>query len=472
MHIRYALPWTILALSLSSTSAFAVDPGVDVTTTAIKNPITGADFNAWKLVGTSCASAVQIHKNWLVASQHCMPGQGATFTSPYGSAVIDTCYPANDGAPYSLGDTNDFSLCRLRQPTQLSHAGAFPALVSAPSWAFTMPYYAHPYVAGNLSNAEQRQVGLYGALLAYGFGCCNRIGVVDFTGLPLNQQMALSAKAVSAPRLNGGDSGGAAYWASPTMADPALVGLLTTGYAVPRGITYFTENSVNWIRNKITAAGDSAPTTYTASQFYTGTTAPLPPHLATAPTLVLVNGVLTLSWQMPSDSGSNTITGYQVTVARQGAVQSTLQINGAGTTQTALPVGAYSFTACVRTRNTSGLSIEGLVTETQATPYGCKDFDLTAPSGLNQAVARDAATGLFKFSLNWTAPFPAASNTRYRITRTTKVKGVQRTSTVDTTTTSNVAYVQAGSYVCQKVTVFSDLNPVGTSTGTVCATAN
>ncbi|TBO31367.1 hypothetical protein EYS42_08990 [Aquabacterium lacunae] len=466
LNVRISAAMVLGVLTLTSSPTFAVSLGIDPSSTPVKDPITGNDFNAWKLVGTSCASAVQIHANWIVSSQHCMPSADATFSGPYGTATVESCFRGNDTANLRQGDENDFALCRLKRPTQITYSGTFPALVAAPT-----PVVNHPSgFPATLSPATQRQFAVYGYLMAYGFGCCNKIGVTDFNGLLPGNDMARSTAQVVVPQLIGGDSGGAAFWVSPTAAAPALVGVLTTGYALPRGVTYFSDSSVNWIRNKIVAAGDTAPITYTASQFYTGPTAPVPPHVPAPPSLILSNGTPALTWLAPTDAGADTITGYQITVARDRNIVSTVQVTGANT-QAPMPVGNHAFTACVRARNTSGLSAPGNLEQLTATPYGCRDFDLSTVSGLSQAFARDAATGLVKVTLNWQRP-NQASNTRYRITRVTKQGLIQRTQTLETTSTSSTQYVQPGTSVCQRVTVFSDLNPVGTSTANVCSTAN
>ncbi len=67
LNVRISAAMVLGVLTLTSSPTFAVSLGIDPSSTPVKDPITGNDFNAWKLVGTSCASAVQLHANWIVS---------------------------------------------------------------------------------------------------------------------------------------------------------------------------------------------------------------------------------------------------------------------------------------------------------------------------------------------------------------------------------------------------------------------
>lgn len=460
------------AVCCAAAPAWAISNGFFPADGNVINPMTGQETKIWKLAGTAGASAFQIHRNWILASRHGNPS-GGTFTNHLGTSPIGNCFVGNDlsaeAYKASGGDTgpNDFVLCPLTAPGQITDFGTYPALTGAPAGLMSAPY-ATPEFRKKL-----------GAIIAYGYGWGSaQMAIVEGDSVPFNYQPALAANAGPIPRNIGGDSGGAAWWASPTNTTPAVVGVITSGTFTAYGITYLSDASAKWIRDKIAAAGDTPPVLYTASQFYTGPAGEVPPQLASKPTLTGNNSTFTLSWPAIAGTPGSTVTGYRVSIGRNGGMDRTVEVSGAN--NTVLSLGSLvlnsNYTMCVQARNPVGLaSAVTLGFFGDIFTPNCQTFATTVPStpaNVAQTVAIDSSTGLYNVNLSWAPPSTTATIVKYQVTRVTTVSGVKRTSTLSTTSLKSSAQVSKGTTVCQTVSAVSDLGIVGNASAQQCSTAN
>lgn len=102
---------TLAALTgaLGTGMAMAVSNGItNPAPGQVINPYTGQEIQAWKLVGALGASAVQIHRNWLVMAGHEGNATGMSFSNAQsngtsytatvlkGTTVCATVTPLND----------------------------------------------------------------------------------------------------------------------------------------------------------------------------------------------------------------------------------------------------------------------------------------------------------------------------------------------------------------------------------------
>jgi Fibronectin type III domain len=444
----------LASLCCASGSAFALANGVFPADGQVINPITGTETKVWKLVGTAGASAFQIHRKWILASRHGHPS-GGTFTNHLGTSQVGQCFMGNDlsEAQYNSprGDTgpNDFALCPLLQPLQITDFGTYPPLVSEPT--------------RNEINRSK-----FGALLAYGYGWSSaQLAIVDFEGVPYGHQPLRNTGTVRAPLNVGGDSGGGAFWFSPTSPTPAVIGVVTGGAITPFGISYFTEASVNWIRNKIAAAGDTPPATLTAAQHYTGPAGDIAPDLGNAPSTTVSGSAVSVSWVTPAGAAGSTVTSYEVSLGANGSPITSKTIaasTGNATSFTGIATG-NRYKVCVRPANAVGPSRIARTRYANPSPevweVNCTAFNTLAPNavgGVTQTSAADPKTGLSKVTLTWAEPAPLADVTlrNYRITRSvTTPAGAKRTSTFEQIALTNNAFVQKGSTVCSSVSSVS-----------------
>jgi hypothetical protein len=461
----------VAALCCVSAQAWAISNGFFPADGAVINPLTGQETKVWKLAGTAGASAFQIHRNWILASRHGNPS-GGTFTNHLGTSTIGNCFVGNDlsdeafNAPGAVTGPNDFVLCPLTTPNQIADFGTYPALTGAPD-----------SLVARTATAEFRKK--LGAIIGYGYGWSSaQMAIVEGDSLPYGYQPALAANAGPIPINVGGDSGGGAWWASPTNTTPAVVGVITGGTFTAYGISYLSDTSAKWIRDKIAAAGDTPPVVYTASQFYTGPAGEVPPSLPSKPALTSNLGSFSLSWPTISGNAGSTVTGYRVSIGRNGAMDRTVDVTGA--TNTVLSLGALvlnsTYTMCVQARNPIGLASSvtlGFLGFT-STP-NCQTFATTIPStpgNVAQTVALDSRTGLYAVNLTWVAPNTTAKIVKYQITRTTTQSSIKRTSTLTSNSLSLSAQVSKGSTVCQSVAAISDLGILGNASAQQCSTAN
>ncbi len=481
---------TLAALTgaLGTGMAMAVSNGItNPAPGQVINPYTGQEIQAWKLVGALGASAVQIHRNWLVMAGHEGNATGMSFSNAQSNgttATLGTCYPHPNYVPGPSGNTSkyDIQLCRLNQP--LDGYGTFPALVVAPADIQpTSQLYSTLY--GDRSTLRGK-VAKWGYLMAYGYAWASPgLAITDFGGTPLSYQPALGSSAPGIPRITGGDSGGAAYWISPTSTEVALIGVLTSDNLVPDGISYFTQSTLDWIQSTITGAGDSPVTILTASQHYSGTSDLATPELPALPTIRSVNNSrsnFTMSWPAQAPQ-TPAITSYQVSLGHNGAVVQQLSVAAGQGNNTSFNALSGVYIACAKGNGTVGSAlpaypvpykffnqIQSISIETP----NCKTFDTTtaAPgsaSGLS-ATASSAGT-VSQVAFNWSAATPTPAAYRLKLTQS-YAGGPSRTTNVESSTTSYTATVLKGTTVCATVTPLNDIGITGTATSNVCATTN
>jgi hypothetical protein len=361
---------------------------------------------------------------------------------------------------------NDFALCPLLQPLQIADYGTYPPLVGEPT--------------RNETNRSK-----FGALLAYGRGWSSaQLAIVDFEGVPYGHQPIRNTGVVRAPYNVAGDSGGAAYWISPTSPTPAVVGVVTGGAITPFGISYLTQASVNWIRDKIAAAGDTPPVTLTAAQNYTGPAGDIAPDLSNSPSITVSGTTANVGWSTPTGTAGSTVTSYEVSLGANGLPAGTKTIQASAGNATSFPniVSGNRYKICVRPSNAVGPSRIARARYADPSPevweINCTAFNTLPPNavgGVTQSSAPDAASGLTKVSLTWVAPTPVQDVTvaKYRITRSVAAPGgAKRTTTVDQTALSNSAFVQRGSTVCSSIAAISSTSYVSAASPQVCTLAN
>ncbi len=455
-----------VALLCASGAAFATNIGISPTAGPVINPLTGQETQVWKLVGKSSGcTAVQITREWILATQHCGPSNniGGGFVNALGTSAVNTssCEPATTG--------KDFRLCRLSTPSSMTALTSYPPLVTD--------------AKADVTRLNANKLGL---LLAYGRSAPDVLTFVGFDGLPHGFDPALNPSGSQIPFAIGGDSGGGAYWFSPTSSQVALTGIIQGGLSikVPEGIGFFTAADVAWIVSRISQNGDTPPDVITAAQHFTGPAGNTASELSTPPALQGTGYNWTASWQTP---GPEPVTAYKVTAGKNGTLDRSFSVAaGTGNTGSLNALAAEKYRICVRPENTVGPApaVQSIAFAPSApwavtgiTTPNCTWLDLRTPTTigtLNFASTYTAATGLYKVTATWSAPSVPDATPKYRVAQTlTYPSGPVRTSTTTVTATSySATNLQAGSQVCLTVTGYSRADVLGTPSSTQCFTAN
>jgi hypothetical protein len=257
----------VLGAMLACGSSHAVHPGVLPANGPVINPFTNQETQVWKLVGNSTGcSAILISPEWTLSANHCRAGWVLPENPPtlhyyrnnHLSAAAD---PLTVGQTKNNRDTcervpgRDYWLCRLQTPGTFPVPFAFPPLVAAPISS-----------ADSLANLQGLGSNI-GSLMLYGRSPVagrqsvddpapplNYVAFRTFSGTPLGYSPITDPDSHTIAWIDAGDSGGAAFWFSPS-GQPALIGTSVTP------LHFFTEADITWIRDKITAYGDTPPAT-------------------------------------------------------------------------------------------------------------------------------------------------------------------------------------------------------------------
>lgn len=483
-HVRLC---ALSVLALCVNTSWAVRYGTMPQDGQVINPYTNQEIKSWKLVGPFGASAVQIHRNWIIMAGHEGNLSGGSFGNPQSNgtqATVGTCYThpnyhsSNDGTQY------DVSLCRLTQA--LDTYGTYPALVVAPTEIQPANQAWNIYASGGMASVRPLQAK-WGYLMAFGYASgYTGLTITDFSGLPINYNPANTPNVPTVPNTEGGDSGGAVYWISPTATDVALVGLLTSRNIVPWGTTYFTQATLDWVQSTITGAGDSPITVLSTSQHFSGTSGPAIPELPSLPTIRSVSNSrsnFALNWPT-QQAGTPAISSYQVSLGTNGAITQQLSVAaGLGNTTSLTGLSSGTYIACVLGTGSAGHALPGYTVpqfglmqyqySVVQTP-NCKTFDTTtaAPGGASGLSATASSAGtVSQVAFNWSASTPTPAAYRLKLTQS-YAGGPSRATNVESTTTSYTATVLKGTTVCATVTPLNDIGITGTATSNVCATAN
>jgi hypothetical protein len=465
-------------LCLWSTWAGAVLNGVIPSNGQIRNPYDAAqELTVWKLVGRAgVASGVQINRQWILTARH---NSEATFFQAKqwpSSVTFSACYPSFDAPTYSSTGRTDFMLCRLSTPVDTF--ATFPPLVAAPTSIQSPTNDKNEFWDTATRSALRPSLGKYGTLMGYGFAVAGEgLVITDFGAVPWGYEPVKGSNAPSIPKNSGGDSGGAAYWISPSSHEPALVGLLTGAAIMPNGVTYFTADAVQWIKDKITQidGGATSVTTLTASQHHPLPTNHPAPELVTPPSVQSSDGSsanVKASWGIATATPA--ITSYTLSLGSQGALINQWQHNVSQTLPaliTGLAAGPHLL--CVRAINAIGPALPAFATPTAtAETPNCTAFDTTPPgalTGLNASATVMSST-LSKVTFNWTLNTPLAAKTSLQQVLT-YASGPASTKTTEVTGTTYSVIVTRGAKVCVTAKPFSGIG-VTASAQSTCVTTN
>lgn len=472
-----------LLLSLPA-AAFAVAPGITPTDGTVFHPTTGQEVTVWKLVGKAACSAVQIHPRWYLNSAHCY-SHTVAFTNHLALSGTATaaCIPhpsyGTTGPGSGQTSRNDIALCRLTSP--VNTGVTFPPLVAAPTeiQPLTQPSSALSDTASR--DALRPYLAKWGHVMAYGRGGTPGLAVVDFSGMPPQANPATGLPATSVPRNIDGDSGGALYWLSPTSSEAALVGILTSADASPRGTSYLTEETLSWIRTEMAKTGDTDLRTLTAAQHFTGITGPAVQELQRKPTIRSVDGVsrsnFTVRWESPTNSAP--IDGYDLSLGNGAGTQERAWYvaQGQGNASTLSGITSGQKVLCARAKGASGQALPAYATNfldiqvpaIVLTP-NCVSFDTTSTTGTasNLTSSVESSATQRRLTFLWQTSAPGAAY--HRIEQTlTYAPGIVRSSTAEVTSPTYVVSVAKGTKVCLKVTPLNDIGIAGTSAST-CVT--
>jgi hypothetical protein len=464
-----ALAAAILAVACAPAHAvkYGQAPSTAPGAPAIVNPFTGQQTDVWKLVGYLGCSGFQITREWVVQAGHCgiAPTATATFSNHLGSSPVL-------GSDCQGQAGYDFQLCRLKNPENLAPFPRYPAL------AVMVPNFNHQGSAK------------YGSLMGYGrSGYGDGLAFTGFDGLPYGYNPALVPTTPAIPFPVEGDSGGAAYWFSPTATEPVMVGVLVGGTTLDRSPLYFNQANLDWIKQIIVGRGDPAPVTLTTAQNFTDPGGEAPPPLSAPPVLKGSGASLTLSWTTPTATPA--VSSFEVTLGKGGALDRQVSVAaGTGNTLSLNNLATTQYIACVRPKNSVGLASAAfpsmvypkdqpssawyIITQTPNCTTVDNRLTQATVSGLT-ATGPTLVAGLYKVAFNWSAATPVPADLpirRYRVTQTTRYPtGPVRVASTEVSATTAVASVIKGSQVCLDVAALTDTGQVGPRSAPVCKVA-
>lgn len=430
---------------------------------AVVNPFSGQTTDVWKLVGYLGCSGFQITREWAIHAGHCgIPSdQSRTFSNHLGSSLVLGSKCVRQG-------TYDFQLCRLENPAGLTALPQYPALSVVPSFT--------------LDTASR-----FGSLMAYGrSNIGDGLAFIGFNGLPYNYTPA-APTSPQVPFPVSGDSGGAAFWFSPTSPAPVIVGVLVGGTTLNNSPLYFNQSNLDFIRDTIVAAGDPAPVLRTTAQNFTDPGGIQAPELAQPPLLSISASSGSVQWTTPAATPA--VSSFEVTLGRDGVLERrlTVQANQGNTSSfTGLAPGKY--TACVLPRNAVGPANAAQIRLNVTTnPWyivltktpNCASVDARVPQSTVSGVTAAKSTvssELSKASFSWPAATPLPADmviSRYRLAQTiTYPTGPKRTGTADVAATTGSFTVPKGSKVCVTVAALSQGGQAGPQSAQTCIVAD
>lgn len=465
-HLPRLHTLALAALALLQQPAHAIIngivPSMATDAPAIVNPFTGQATDAWKLVGRLTCSAFQISREWVIEAGHCSVGGGtATFTGHLGTSPVQysDCY--KQGA-------DDFQLCRLKNPENMTPLASYPPMVALPS----------AWRDDSVNGVK------YGSVMGYGHASLgDGLAFVGLDGFPQNFEAA-APKLTPVPFTSGGDSGGAAYWFPVGSAKAHMVGILVSASTVSGSPFYFREDNLAWIKSTIAARGDVPPDMPAISSVFTPSTSNPAPRLSAQPTLTRSGNTNTVTLQWSTPSASPAVSTFKVTLGRGGALESSFNAApGASSNQVTLNLSAPDkYTFCARAYNAIGASEPGFaflyLLSGQLYSPNCLDIDnrdnLSTITGLattgNTAVSSQISVGF-----SWSANIAPADLklAGYRVTQVVSYPtGPSRTSTITTAAQRVSVLATKGSKVCVSVSALSSAYKTGPVSSQVCTMAN
>lgn len=465
---RLSLIASAAALSASFSAHAVVNgiaPSMAAGAPAIVNPFTGQATDAWKTVGFLGCSAFQISREWVIQAGHCglRADLTSTFTGHLGTSTVL-------GSDCFRNGQDDFQLCRLKNPENMTPLANYPAMVALPTtW-----------------RNDRKNAIKYGSMMGYGHAAAG--DGLAFTGLD-GFPAALDAAAPNLtpyPFTSGGDSGGAAYWFPPASVNGYMVGVLVVAGGVPNSPFYFREDNLSWIKDIIQARGDVPPSMPGIANVFSPSANNPAPALAAAPAIIRVGNTnsVTLTWSTPSATPA--VSNFKVSVGRSGAIENTFNVAPTASNQTTLNLSAVKgYTLCVRPHNALGAAspLDQFQTDAKGlfTSYAtnnCVTLDnrdnLASITGLastgNKPVSSQISVG---FGWGSVAQPSDLAITGYRLTQTISYgTGPSRTTTATVSTPSTAVIVPKGSKVCLAVAAIASNSKVGPTSAQVCTLAN
>lgn len=445
------------AFMLAAASVSAVTPGTTLDGSPVVNPFNGRQTDVWKLVGKTASSAFQITREWVISSAHSPAGAaGSTFKNANGESATLFGTATCSASPRWTGNagSDDFYLCRLKNPENFAQPASYPPLAAAPV-------------------LDRKTVTKYGSAMAYGRGNGDRVAFVGMNGLPYGFTPVVDPLFNTLPIGEGNDSGGALYWFSPTSHEAAAVGVITAAVTpiVGGGSYLFTDADVQWIAQWIADHGDPPPVIRTAAQHYGGGTANPAPELSTPPAASYNGSSVTITWTTPSGAAVDL---YSVAFGPIGTVQQITSVPAGNARTVSINVGRDHYMACVQPINSVGPATPAWLGGGALTP-NCREIDTRQP--LPPAVAplvseRNWLTGQYRMSTTWLGEQQSPWAVKYRVVRTEAVPGsALKTYSYDLTTTSGYTYVSKGTTVCVTVYSISDLGVLGQASVQQCKLA-
>lgn len=456
--------------------AHAVVNGIIPSTAAgappIINPFTNQATDAWKLVGYLGCSAFQISREWVIQAGHCALAANATGT--YSGHLGSSTVLGSDCTTFGAAGGDDFQLCRLKNPENLTPFGNYPAMVALPAAWRT-----------DTVNAIK-----YGSLMGYGHATAgDGLAFVSLDGYPYNFDPA-APNLTPYPIASGGDSGGARFWFPPSSGTAYMVGVLVNAGGVAGArltAFYFREDNLASIKSIIQARGDTPPNMPAISSVFTPPTGNPAPRLPAPATISRVgnNASAVLQWSTPSATPA--VSQFKVSISRNGVLDNSFYVQaGASSNQVTLNLNSDKYLLCIRPYNAIGASQPA-----DSFAYDNEDWAHARVSSANcqtldnrsnqSTITGLAATGntlvssQVSVNFGWgTTVSPAdLSIANYRVTQAVSYgTGPSRTTTTTVTGTRASVILPKGSKVCITVAAVAVNGRIGPVSPQVCALAN
>lgn len=433
--------------ALLPVSAMAITPNVYVPGSPLVNPFVGQETEVWKLVGKlaypnggSC-SAIQINREWVIATGHCSIEEGAIFTNGYsldprGSGFVCT-------VPYKkyTDHMNDMSACRLKNPERFTAPSSYPPIIEFDSGGTLV---AERGVGSNI------QVGYGGGAMSANFGVALSLSTSRLSAYKKFYTEANRLGSSQQMVWDGGDSGGGFYWFAP---DGQRVGL----YDVISGPL-----DATWLKSVISAAGSPLPEFTTFAEVGGGSFRHIPPPLAVSANIRVTAGAISVSWTAPELVAGEQIDDYHIYEGVTETPETQMYVGNA--TRSVVINGISQLPGrilCVVPRNDGQEPTEG---------HSCISYDARIPNAVGGIGMTQAGVSKIKeVTITWSKPdnMVAVINhtgaevggvSGYSVVLTVKSPaGTVRTTTMTTPSYQTQAKVNvaAGSQVCSKISALT-----------------
>jgi hypothetical protein len=313
------------ALLCGGTGAYAIGPNVLNVGQPLVNPYTGEVTEVWKLVGYmqygsgAACSAVQISREWVVASAHCSLETGVIFKNGYSLTALGSEVLCEDnGAQRNM----DLSACRLKNPENFGAPARYPSILAGTT--FDTAVVVIPDDLKRTAHGSNLAVGFQGGLTptaAFGVGLTTlnaRRSIYD----TYTQDVTLAASY----GFGGGDSGGGRFWFPGGGRAPVLAGFTSA------------EGSLDWLLAKISAFGNAAPSVVSVADLVSDADLnKVPGGLLTPPKIVYQDGRLLISWRPEAKPSGELPQRFHIYEGKKGESAITSAYVGADTLSYVIP---------------------------------------------------------------------------------------------------------------------------------------